>query len=97
MRKKDLGKNGGKKMKTCEDCGKKLGVFHGYIHPTLGKDYLLCSKCFDKVSESVDQWREFVNTNSFNTETPYVEIPETAKDLASKVRNVKSLFKTVKA
>ena len=41
MKEKDLRKNGGKKMKTCEECGKKLGMFHGYIHPTLGNDYLL--------------------------------------------------------
>lgn len=84
-------------MKECEECGKKLGVFHGYIHPTLGKDYLLCSECYDKVSESVDQWREFVNSNSFNNDTPQVEIPEITKNLISKARSLKSIFKTVKA
>lgn len=84
-------------MQECEECGKKLGVFHGYIHPTLGKDYLLCSDCYDKVSESVNQWRDFVNSNSFNIDSPQVEIPEITKDLISKVRSIKRLFKTVKA
>lgn len=84
-------------MQECEECGKKLGVFHGYIHPTLGKDYLLCSDCYDKVSESVNQWRDFVNSNSFNIDSPQVEIPEITKDLISKVRSVKRVFKTVKA
>ena len=47
-------------MKICEECGKKLGFFKGYRHLTLGKDFLLCSVCFDKVDESVAKWREFV-------------------------------------
>jgi len=47
-------------MKICEECGKKLGFFEGYRHLTLGKDFLLCSVCFDKVDESVTKWREFV-------------------------------------
>jgi len=51
-------------MKECEECGKKLGILKGYQHPTLGKKYLVCSKCFDNVSESVKKWREFVLTDS---------------------------------
>ena len=47
-------------MKICEECGKKLGFFEGYRHLTLGKEFLLCSSCFDKVDESVAKWREFV-------------------------------------
>lgn len=47
-------------MKKCEECGKKLGFFEGYRHLTLGKDFLLCSGCFDKVDESVAKWRKFV-------------------------------------
>jgi len=60
---------GGKKMKKCNECRKKLGFFEGYRHPTLGKENLLCSPCFDKVQQSVDQWREFVFSNSFNPES----------------------------
>jgi hypothetical protein len=47
-------------MKICEECGKKLGFFEGYRHLTLGKEFLLCSSCFDRVDESVTKWREFV-------------------------------------
>ncbi len=53
-------------MKDCEECGKKLGIFEGYQHPTLGKKHLLCSPCFDQVSESVEKWKEFVLSSSFN-------------------------------
>ena len=54
------------KMKKCEECGKKLGILGGYCHPTLGTSHILCSPCFNQVSESVEKWREFVLSNSFN-------------------------------
>jgi hypothetical protein len=53
-------------MIECEECGKKLGNFEGYRHPTMGKKYLLCGPCFDKVEESVSSWGAFVLANSFN-------------------------------
>jgi hypothetical protein len=56
-------------MEKCEECGKKLGILEGYRHPTLGKDYQLCSPCFNQVSESVTKWGEFVRTNSFNNKS----------------------------
>jgi hypothetical protein len=52
-------------MTNCEKCSKKLGIIEGYIHPTLGKKHLLCSPCYDKVSESVENWSNFVLSNSF--------------------------------
>ena len=57
-------------MKTCEECSKKLGVFEGYRHPTMGKKHLLCSPCFDQISDSVTRWGEFVRTNTFNMNVP---------------------------
>ena len=54
------------KMKKCEECGKGLKFIEGYRHPTLGKKHLLCSPCFDQVSESVARWSEFVQANCFN-------------------------------
>ena len=56
-----------KKMKECEECGKNLGILKGYFHPTMGKKHYLCSKCWDHVSYSVEKWKEFVISNSFNT------------------------------
>ncbi|UCD13067.1 MAG: hypothetical protein JSW60_05765 [Thermoplasmatales archaeon] len=53
-------------MVECEECGTKLGILEGYRHPTMGKKHLLCSPCFDQVSESVEKWGEFVLSNSFN-------------------------------
>lgn len=57
-------------MKVCEECSKKLGVFEGYQHPTMGKKHNLCSPCFDQVSESVARWGEFVRTNAFDMNVP---------------------------
>jgi hypothetical protein len=57
-------------MKICEECSKKLGVFEGYRHPTMGKKHLLCSPCFDQISESVARWGEFVRTNAVNMNVP---------------------------
>ena len=52
-------------MTNCEECGKVLGILEGYRHPVMGKKHLLCSNCFDSVSESVEKWKDFVNANSF--------------------------------
>jgi hypothetical protein len=53
-------------MKKCEECGKKLGIVEGYQHPTLGKKHPVCGPCYDKVSESVEKWRNFVLNNSLD-------------------------------
>jgi len=57
------------KMVECEECGKRLGIFDGYQHPTLGKNHQVCSLCFDQVEESVAKWRDFILTNSNNIRT----------------------------
>lgn len=56
-------------MVECEECGKTLGIFKAYQHPTMGKKHCLCSSCFDQVNESVNRWRDFVLENSFNNNT----------------------------
>lgn len=53
-------------MSVCVECGKQLGVFGGYRHPTLGKKNLVCSLCFETVQHSVTEWSEFVLSHSFN-------------------------------
>ena len=56
---------GDKKMKTCVECGKKLGIIGGYRHPSMGKEYPVCGTCFDTVIESVENYRQFI--------APYVD------------------------
>lgn len=53
-------------MIDCEECGKNLVLLECYRHPTLGKNHLLYSTCFDIVSVNVDNLRGFVNANSSN-------------------------------
>jgi len=55
-------------MVFCEECGKKLGIIEGYKYPTLGKNFLLCSLCFDEIFVSVEKWKEFVLSNSLNSD-----------------------------
>lgn len=59
-------------MKKCEECGKEFGFFDGYRHLALGKDYLLCSSCFDIVDESLAKWRKFIlpYAKFFNNRSP---------------------------
>jgi hypothetical protein len=38
-------------MAECRECGKKLGILEGYHHPRLRKEWLFCSKCYDKLEE----------------------------------------------
>lgn len=74
-------------MTECEECGKKLGIFEGYQHPTLGKKHLVCSPCFEQVEDSVTKWREFLVNNSFNMNevkrTKQVSWKEKMPDFAS--------------
>ena len=65
------------KMTDCVECGKKLGFIEGYRHPTLGKEHLICSKCFTTVSDSVEQWQKVMSTyiGFFHKETKAKEDP----------------------
>jgi hypothetical protein len=47
-------------MVECKECGKKLSIFKGYRHPTLGKKHLVCSGCFDITTECVEEWKKFI-------------------------------------
>jgi len=55
-------------MVECVECGKRLGFFR-YYHPMLGRKSMVCGPCLLRIDESVEQWREFVLSNSFNPES----------------------------
>jgi hypothetical protein len=57
------------KMANCEECGKKLGLLESYNHPTMGRKHSVCTQCYNQISESVELWKEFLITNSFNIES----------------------------
>jgi ribosomal protein L40E len=58
------------KKKVCFECGKNLGLFKGYRHPTLGIKHLICRECYEKVELSVERWGRCVLWNSFNPDAP---------------------------
>jgi hypothetical protein len=63
-------------MVDCEECGKKLGILQGYNHPALGKRFLVCRRCFDKVDQDMKRWSEFCLSGSFNKELSRIEIQD---------------------
>ena len=63
-------------MIKCEECSKKLGIIQGYRHPALGKRFLVCGNCFDKVDNSMEKWRVFCCSDLFNAESSKIDIQE---------------------
>ena len=51
-------------MKKCEECDKELHILQSYCHPALGKNFLLCGKCFDKINQDMKRWSKFCLFNS---------------------------------
>jgi len=82
-------------MLICEECGKKLSIFKGYCHPTMGKNHLLCSSCFDVVSNSVDKWKEFVLANSFNKKSTKKDLLLICKKISLSFTNKKKIFDNI--
>lgn len=79
-------------MKECVECGKKLGIIEGYRHPTMGKDYLLCSNCFDTVSVSVEKWSEFISSyiGFFNKPSQKTDIKSIGKDVMKNINKIQN-------
>ena len=84
-------------MKECEECGKTLGIFEGYKHPTMGKSHSLCSPCFDNVNESVAKWQKFVIANSFNNGANKQYLTAKMKTMAPSFNKRRSIVKDVSA
>ena len=63
-------------MVECEECDKKLGILQGYQHPALGKKFLVCGKCFNKIDSDMGRWNKFCLSDSFNIESTKIDIHE---------------------
>ena len=84
-------------MKECEECGKKLGIFEGYRHPTMGKNHSLCSPCYDQVNESVARWKNFVIANTFNNNASKEYLTMKWKSMAPSFSQRRNIVKDVSA
>ena len=72
-------------------------MLEGYRHPTMGKKHLLCSNCYDQVSESVAMWGKFVMSNSFNKKTSKYNIQSNLKKIIPGLTQICDIFNTVGA
>jgi len=63
-------------MVNCEECDNKLGILQGYHHPALGKRFLVCGKCFNKIDADMKRWNMFCLSESFDTESAKIDIQE---------------------
>jgi hypothetical protein len=80
------------------ECGRNLGIIEGYRHPTLGKDSLLCSHCFDTVFESVAKYREFVSPyiGFFNKETSTVDdLQKIGENISKNIKKMQNRVSTL--
>jgi len=84
-------------MVECEECGKKLGIFEGYRHPTMGKKYQLCDPCYDQVNESVARWQAFIRENAFNNGTSKKDYAINWKDYAPSFKQPRNIIENVRA
>jgi hypothetical protein len=87
-------------MKECIKCGKKIGIIEGYRHPTMGKEYLVCSNCFDTVSASVEKYREFISpyVGFFNKESSTIEdIQKLEENITKNIKNIQNRLSKLSA
>ena len=55
-------------MKYCYECGKKVSFFNSYYHPAIGEKAIVCSKCFDRIEESMEKYCDFILSESIDKE-----------------------------
>jgi len=84
-------------MVECEECGKTLGIFEGYRHPTMGKEHFLCSPCFDQISESIARWEEFVLSNSFDNGSSKKDLELKWKKILPSSTQIRNIFDNIEA
>ena len=82
-------------MVYCEECDKKLGILEGYYHPALGKRFLVCGKCYDKIEENMVRWRKFCLSDSYNVESSKVDIQEDWNEKLSNDPFLQKWFKSL--
>lgn len=79
-------------MNKCIECGKNLGIFEGYRHPVSNRGKYVCRDCFEKIDESMKNWREFIQSNSFNNESMNVSIEAIIKSWTTIKKNLDKIF-----
>jgi hypothetical protein len=79
-------------MLKCKEYDTKQDTLEGYRHPPMGKLQHLCSPCFDKVSESVAIWGEFVRSNSLILDTLKNNPQRNLKKMLTGVAQIRDIF-----
>ena len=47
-------------MIKCSECGKNLNVLEGLRHPVEGRKKIVCSNCWNKISDSENRYTSFI-------------------------------------
>ncbi len=40
-------------MRKCHECDRNLRFYQGHRHPILGKNYVVCTQCYQFISKSI--------------------------------------------
>ena len=79
-------------MKKCYECGRELKIWEGYYHPALGQGTLVCSKCFERIAESMEKYRNFILSELKQEE---LESNVNISDIKSKFFKWRNKIKTI--
>ncbi len=93
---KNFNSTGGfENMSRCNECERKIGFFGSYRHPVYGGNKYVCGECFTAIDNSLQKWREFVISNSFNLENLnykkddfFTNITNLNNDMKNKVKSI---------
>jgi len=83
------------KMKTCEECGNKLGIFSRYIHPLLGSKHLVCGKCCLKFMKLIEQWAIFILDNPKIIDSLDIDCEKLKNNFESTVTSIMKSYDTI--
>jgi hypothetical protein len=82
-------------MSNCIECGNKIGILGGYRHPVYGETKYVCGDCFTKLDGSMEKWREFVLSNSFNNDTPEINVNDIKVSFANINNDLRDIFASI--
>ena len=82
-------------MYKCIECKNKIGIFESYRHTVIGGKKYVCGNCFTVIDKSMEKWREFVISNSFNSENKNYKFNKIFNSYSNPNTDLKKIFKLI--